>query len=175
MTRLSETQATILSAAAERPDGNVLPFPPALRGGAAAKVVAALLTRGLIRENTTESSACADTALNPVWRTDAGDRAILFEITDAGRQAIGGRRGWSPERPGAGHTDSIAPAESLTASNAEGPSATHPRPLRAKARKRTKQAQVVAMLRRDKGATIAQIVGATGWRPHYADARIMPR
>ena len=30
----------------------------------------------------------------------------------------------------------------------------------------TKQAQVIAMLRRKQGATVAQIVEATGWRPH---------
>ena len=30
----------------------------------------------------------------------------------------------------------------------------------------TKQAQLIAMLRRVEGATIAQIVEATGWQPH---------
>ena len=31
------------------------------------------------------------------------------------------------------------------------------------------------MLRAPEGATIDQIVAATGWQPHYADIRIMPR
>ena len=35
-----------------------------------------------------------------------------------------------------------------------------------KTRDGTKQAQVIAMLRRKQGATIAQIVEATGWLPH---------
>jgi len=35
-----------------------------------------------------------------------------------------------------------------------------------KTRDGTKQAQLIAMLRRGEGATIAQIVKATGWRPH---------
>jgi hypothetical protein len=35
-----------------------------------------------------------------------------------------------------------------------------------KTRNGTKQAQVIAMLRRKQGATIAQIVEATDWRPH---------
>ena len=35
-----------------------------------------------------------------------------------------------------------------------------------KTRGDTKQAQLVAMLRRKQGATIAQIVEATGWQPH---------
>ena len=38
--------------------------------------------------------------------------------------------------------------------------------LRAKTRDGTKQAQLIAMLRRKQGATIAQIVEATGWQPH---------
>ncbi len=33
MTKLSDTQAIILSAAAQRPDGNLLPLPGSLRGG----------------------------------------------------------------------------------------------------------------------------------------------
>ena len=44
-----------------------------------------------------------------------------------------------------------------------------------KTRDGTKQAQLIAMLRRKQGATIAQIVEATGWQPHYADVRIMPK
>ena len=57
MTRLSDTQAIILSAAAQRPDGNVLPLPGSLRGGAATKVVGALLSRGLIREPSSTARA----------------------------------------------------------------------------------------------------------------------
>ena len=36
----------------------------------------------------------------------------------------------------------------------------------AKTRDDTKQAQLIAMLHRKQGATIAQIVAATGWQPH---------
>ena len=35
-----------------------------------------------------------------------------------------------------------------------------------KTRDDTKQAQLIAMLRRKEGATIAQIITATGWQPH---------
>ena len=56
MTELSDTQLTILSAAAQRPDGNLLPLPGSLRGGAAGKVVGALLSRGLIREKIIDST-----------------------------------------------------------------------------------------------------------------------
>jgi hypothetical protein len=38
----------------------------------------------------------------------------------------------------------------------------------------TKQAQIIAMLQRPEGATVAEMAEATGWLAHYADARIMP-
>ena len=47
MTKLSDTRAIILVNASQRFDGNVLPLPGSLRGGAAAKVIAVLLKRGL--------------------------------------------------------------------------------------------------------------------------------
>ena len=68
MTKLSDTQAIILSAAAQRPDGNILPLPGSLRGGAATKVVGALLSRGLIREHVVDSPRKADAAMNTIWR-----------------------------------------------------------------------------------------------------------
>ena len=68
MTKLSDTQLTILSAAAQRPDGNLLPLPGSLRGGAAGKVVGALLARGLICEQIIDSARKADAALNTLWR-----------------------------------------------------------------------------------------------------------
>ena len=46
MTKLSDTQAIILSAAAQREDRIALPLPESLRGGAAAKVVDAMLAKG---------------------------------------------------------------------------------------------------------------------------------
>jgi hypothetical protein len=51
MTRLSDTQLVILSAAAQRADLSVLPLPDSLtlRGGAHNKVMDSLRNRGLIR------------------------------------------------------------------------------------------------------------------------------
>ena len=50
MTKLSDTQAIILSAAAQRPEHIALPLPESLRGGAAAKVIGAMLAKGLLEE-----------------------------------------------------------------------------------------------------------------------------
>ena len=77
MTKLSDTQAIILSAAGQRPGGNLLPLPGSLRGGAAVKVVGALLARGLAREEVIDRTTRADTALNTVWRNEDDGRAVL--------------------------------------------------------------------------------------------------
>lgn len=41
-------------------------------------------------------------------------------------------------------------------------------------RDNSKQAQVIAMLKRPEGATIEQICEATQWQAHYADVLVMP-
>jgi hypothetical protein len=142
MTRLSDTQLTILSAAAQRPDGNLLPLPGSLRGGAAGKVLGALLGRGLVREEVTDGTRPADAAFNTLWRHEEGGRAVLLRITAAGLKALGiepeaAQSAEAPQRPGAGHTDSPASAESSGAAAAQGPSASHTAPLRGKVRKGT--------------------------------------
>jgi len=47
-------------------------------------------------------------------------------------------------------------------------------PKERKVRAGTKQALLIEMLKRPSGATIDEIVTATRWQSHYADARIMP-
>ena len=89
MTKLSDTQAILLSAAAQRADGNLLPLPGSLRGGAAVKVVGALLARGLAREEVTDRTTRADSALNTVWRNEDDGRAVLLRSP---RRARGDRR-----------------------------------------------------------------------------------
>ncbi|MDP7150033.1 MAG: DUF3489 domain-containing protein [Paracoccaceae bacterium] len=139
MTKLSDTQLVILSAAAQRDDRNVLPLPGSLRGGAAAKVIGALLKRGLIAETVTDQRAKADPALNRIWRNDEDGCAILLHITDAGLAAIG----IESEQPVPG-----------AASKVRIP------------RTGTKQARLIEMLRAEGGVTIDEIAAALSWRPH---------
>ena len=127
MTKLSDTQLSVLTAASGREDGAILPLPKNLKGGAATKVVDALIRKGFI-ERIAEGSPAGDDFL---------------KITHQGLEAINA----DPEE------EPIA---------------------RRKARSGTKQAVLIDMLRREEGATIEQIVDATGWQKHYADVRIMP-
>ena len=160
MTKLSDIQALILGAAAQREGRNVLPLPGSLRGGAAAKVVGALLSRGLIAETTTDSRIRADAALNRIWRNDEDGRAILLHIPDAGLAAIG-------IEPDGGDS---APTSSDSAPGAspskDAPAASDPAPKARTPREGTKQATLIAMLRAPEGATIEEIVAALDWRPH---------
>jgi len=182
MTKLSDTQAILLSAAAQRPDGNLLPLPGSLRGGAAIKVVGALLTRGLAREDVTDLQTRADSALNTVWRNEDDGRAVLLKITPEGLAAIGVEPAGETVdyRINEGTNSAGEPAAGVVATEASPATPDAPTkrgrpkkaaaepgsPARRKTRDDTKQAQLIAMLRRKEGATIAQIVAATGWQPH---------
>jgi hypothetical protein len=162
MTKLSETQLVILSAAAQREDRNVLPLPGSLRGGAAAKVVGALLSRELIAETTTDSQTKADAALNRIWRNDEQGRAILLRITDAGLAAIGVEPESGDSAPtGADETPSAEPTQ-------DAPAEADPAPKARTPRKGTKQAKLIEMLRAEGGATIDEIVAALDWQAHTA-------
>ena len=129
--QLTDTQKTVIKAATSRPDGNIEPLPPTLRGGARAKVIGGLLTRGYIKR---QGKVC--------------------RLTDAGYAAVGRSRAQTAPQP-------RVPAVDATGAQKTG-AAAKPR----RTRDSTKQAQVIAMLRRPAGATIQQIVAATGWQAH---------
>jgi hypothetical protein len=84
MTQLSDTQAIILSAAAQRPERIALPLPDSLRGGAAAKVVGTMIAKGLLQEVEVNSRRG-----EPVWRETGDGHGTTLVATDAGLAAIG--------------------------------------------------------------------------------------
>jgi hypothetical protein len=160
MTKLSDTQLVILSAAAQREDRNVLPLPGSLRGGAATKVVGALLKRALIAETVTESQTKADAALNRIWRNDEDGRAVLLYITDAGLAAIG------VEPEGSDSAPTGADAAQSAEDPQDAPAEADPAPKARTPRAGTKQETLIAMLRAEGGATIDEMAAATGWAAH---------
>jgi hypothetical protein len=152
MTQLSDTQALILSAAAQREDRIALPLPASLRGGAAAKVVGALIAEGLIEEVDADVSSG-----ELLWRETGDGHGVMLVATDAGLAAIGIEPEDANSAP-SGATD--APIEEDTTTK------TGPAPKARTLREATKQAKLIAMLRSADGAAIAEIVAATGWQPH---------
>jgi hypothetical protein len=157
MTKLTDTQTIILSAASQR-DGHIaLPLPDSLRGDEdrppkgrvgpssgrskgtnAAKVVGLLLAKGFLEE------VEADTRNGePVWRETGDGHGVTLIATDTGLAAIG-----------------------IEIDSAEAKPTEDPTPEPRTPREGTKQATLIAMLRAPDGATIAEIMDATGWQSH---------
>ena len=155
--KLTDTQMIILTVAAQRDDGSIHPLPKTLKGGAVTKVTGALLRRGLIAEAPRRNGAAIGETNFAI--TAEGALAINVEpaecphLADTGAQAADGGQETEPAAP--------APAKAKKAATgrdgAKGP---------VKLRTGTKQALVVEMLRRPEGATVDQIMEATGWQRH---------
>lgn len=155
MTKLSDTQAIILSAAAQRPERIALPLPENLRGGAAAKVVGAMIAKGLIEEVDVNARRG-----DPLWRETGDGHGTTLVATDAGLAAIGIEPEDANTAP-AGATD--APTGDPTPDT---PTEPAPAPKARTPREGTKQAKLIEMLRTEGGATIEEIMVATGWQSH---------
>ena len=145
MTPLSDTQLAILTAACQRADRLVLPLPDRLKGGAAAKVVGSLAAKGLIEEVAAKRG-------KPLWRETGDKHGVTLVATDAAFAALGIEPVPAPTAADARETE---PAPSALAR------ATVPR-----TRADTKQAQLIAMLKRRKGASIEEIGEKFGWQAH---------
>lgn len=148
MTRLSDTQRILLSAASQRSNGSLLPLPTTLRPGAGtASAIAALLRHGLAVERETLEVAAA--------RHSESDLHYGVFLTPAGAAAIGVELDQSDAALPDADTDAAAvPAMK---------SATRPH---------SKTATVITLLGRDTGATTAELIEATGWLPHTIRAAL---
>ena len=143
MTKLTETQTIILTAGAQRPDNIALPLPKGLAGAAAKMAVAKMIERNWLQE--------VDANLRrgePLWRETGDGHGTTLVVTDAGLLAIG--------------IEPVVKTEAAVHENgAETPVPKVPTP-----RTGTKQATLIAMLRAPDGATIEEIMVATGWQSH---------
>jgi hypothetical protein len=144
MTKLSDTQAIILSGASQRDDGAILPLPESLKikGGAVDKVLGSLRTKGLIDHQGARR----------------GDDPPPLRITRAGLHAIGVET--EDDAP-----EGAAPAKRQAKVKAAKPAKAAPTE-KPTPRAGTKQATMIEMLKRPKGATVEQIAAATGWQHH---------
>ena len=156
---LSVAQMLILRTAAERPDRMVLPLPPGLRARGASQT--GLLT-SLLNAALVEEVATGDAALS--WRKAEDGALQALRITPPGLAAIGHPQ---PEETRSQPVGNIAVVGAdVGAVEAETP--TTP----AASRPGGKLGAVLDALQAEQGATLAELVTATGWLPHTTRAAL---
>ena len=160
MPKLTDAQLVILSAAAQREGGAVLPAPKSLKvqGGALNSILKDLLKKKLVAEQHAARGAA-------VWRAAEDGQRMTLVITDAGLKAINvdpagrsvgqaasGKR--APKKPKERNSRSKSGRQAKTNDEGKG------------VRPGTKLALVIDLLNRQNGATIEEMVKATKWQPH---------
>ena len=165
--KFNDTQLVLLSAASQR-DDHCLPAGPI--GGQAQKAAAKLLQAGLVKEIRARAGA-------PIWRRDdETGRTFALKLTAAGAKAI------TVEDTGPSDGEAVRPLDhpivcvdrkcvpgsDRAAAIDEPNSGVAPSPM--SPRSGTKIAQVIELLQRSDGATLAELVAATSWLPHTTRA-----
>ncbi|NCU20858.1 DUF3489 domain-containing protein [Candidatus Falkowbacteria bacterium] len=164
MPKLTDTQTIILSRAATRPDNLALPLPDGLAGAAAKMAVGKMIERGWLEE--------VDANLRrgePLWRETGDGHGTTLIATEAGLAAIG------IEPVVANTMTNLRKAKlELVSAPKDAPETladpVTPKPIAIRAG--TKQAAIIALLQRPEGASITEIVEATGWAAHSARGMI---
>ena len=138
--QLTPAQHAILAHALEHSDGKIVWFPDNIKGGARKKVLDGLLNRALIT-------------------TDGTDWFVAAE----GYDAMGRPRPTPNPVPMPPEAD---PEIEAAVTAAEATWAKERADTKPRTRENSKQAQVIAMLRRPEGSTVRQICEVTGWQAH---------
>jgi hypothetical protein len=179
MTKLTDTQLIVLSSAAKHHDG-LATRPANLNAAPAMKVASSLIDKGLAREIRAKADA-------PIWHENDDGRFAL-KITRAGREAIGVEDEETQDAALASAAPAQAKAKKRGSTPAAKPdaqktSAAHGKRQKdkpagddqssaAEFRARSKQAKIVDLMKRAKGATLGELVEATDWLPHTTRAAL---
>ncbi len=153
MTTPSDTPSLILSRAATRPGNLELPLPEGLVGAAAKMVVGKMIARGWLEE--VEANLRRG---EPIWRETGDGHGTTLIATEAGLEAIG----IDPVVANAVASARKAKPKPEPVQMPDDTDTAKPVAIRAG----TKQAQIIALLQRSEGATVAEMVEATGWQAH---------
>jgi len=175
--QLTDTQLVVLSAALARDDASILPLPPKLKGGAVAKVCAALLAKGLAQEGPLSAE---EVRAHPdkVFRKGEDGKTFALVPTDLARKALnvepeeiselpvkeeaapaakGGRKAPRAAAPPAREEEAERAAESEDGK---------PKVRAAEPRAGTKLDRLIELLRRPEGVSIKEAAEALDWMQH---------
>ncbi len=154
MSKLTTMQIDALASACARDDGLAV-RPTTLKPAAAAKIAAKLIELKFVRTLRAKWEM-------PVWRVDEAGEAISLKVLKAGRLALA----------------ATIPAGEPSASECELPAIGDDQAARsvnkngAAGKSGSKRASVIALLSRDSGATLDDLVAATDWLPHTTRAAL---
>ena len=151
--KLNDTQIIILTSASQRQDGLAV-LPESLKASAAKAAVTKLLGLGFLKEVRVKRG-------EPAWRNDEEEKPLGLKITKAGSAAIG------ITDEGAGEEEPAPEPKSRRTKKQAPQSAKAGLP-----RAGSKQAQIIALMKRKSGATLDEMVEATGWLPHTTRAAL---
>ena len=159
--KLGDAQLVILSAAAQRADGSLLPFPQSLsvKGAALCKILDNLRKRKFVEERKVVPGA-------PGWRRDEERCPLGLFITKSGLLALGINE---TEETKPSQAAASLPRQRKTAAAKPRGEARKASTAKSKGRvapANSKQDVVIQMLRRQSGVTVEEIIGKTGWQPH---------
>ena len=160
MIKLTNTQLVVLTAAAGRDGGAVLPLPRSLKANkvTVTRTIKSLVNRGLVDEQPA-------TKVDEVWRQTKDGSWLNLVITAAGLAAMGADADDRPETQPEPAT--AQPRNRRSQSRRSAPDGlTKLEASPTAIRQGTKQALLIDLLKRKNGATIAEIVEAIGWQPH---------
>jgi Protein of unknown function (DUF3489) len=166
--KFNDTQLVLLSAASQRDDHCLVPSAGPKRAQAQ-RAVAKLLEAGLVKEMRAKAGA-------PIWRRDdETGQTYALKLTAAGAKAIavdetGPSEGEAERGPDPSVAPKPEPGSDLAAAFDRPNSGVASTPT--SPRGGTKIAQVVELLQRGDGATLAELVAATGWLPHTTRAAL---
>jgi hypothetical protein len=173
--RLTDLDLVLLSNAANRPDGMLLPPPDSLRGRGKTleKTLAKLLRLNLVEEVPT-------LVPDQVWRHDDDGGGFALRIAAAGRTALGFDGSLDAPGDAASQTDTAdeaaqakgndGAAEATADTDAETPA--NAAPFTPGVKPGTKQALLVDRLNQPAGASIADLGHLLGWQPHTVRAAL---
>jgi hypothetical protein len=153
-TTITKIQRDVLEAAARRNDYAAWPIRGSkLNAGSATRVMKELIRKGLVIEKPAVAKA-------PIWGEDVGGRPLMAVISDEGLSAIG----MQPAGKVGRRSRAVAKKAPRGAKQRTMAAVSQDEPRRP--RTGSKLAILVALLKRDGGATIAEMAAATGWQAH---------